>query len=236
VAEWDSGINVHRECPYRKRVKILVDITALLLAERLSKRYNGLEWLFYMKKLGEIDLGDTVLVIVGDPMVPRQTVTTASVDVNDAVPAEYNVVAHCHPMDYNDFSGTDDRYINANNDISLLYRPGKGFVKAVARQKMPCGIYMAVDAEIAGVALLGTIKDAVEKADALAVSAEEKISYIMPKHEKGGKGIVYPYYDYNYYAQYYYEDDDVEDDEEECCEFEKEGKSEGKNKRRRTFY
>ena len=144
---WDTGLRNYfgERCPFIGRDRILIDLGLVYLAEELSSRLPGLEWLFYSRYRRLPGY-----IVVYDAYIPEQLVSSASVRVEDKnLPENYRVVVHRHPFDYESFSHTDDTYINVNNDVSLLYTTR--FVRAYVRERAPCGAYLVHDAEIAGI-------------------------------------------------------------------------------------
>jgi len=65
---------------------------------------------------------EKIVVMEDEFYIPNQKVTTASVDYdhNDC-PEKYNTVIHKHPDGCMSFSGTDEEFINANFDYTLLW-------------------------------------------------------------------------------------------------------------------
>ena len=75
-------------------------------------------------------------IVVDDFMIPEQVVGGATVDFrSDAAPG-YSGVFHKHPNGCKSFSGVDDRYINSNHDLSLLFEGGT-FIMGIVNIDLP---------------------------------------------------------------------------------------------------
>jgi len=154
---WDTGLQVHHNCPYKRAQKILIALHVYELCQLLDDYLPSYEFLIYASLTKRNNY-----IIVHDPEIPKQKVSYASVDVIHSI--DKPVVIHKHPSGLRDFSGIDDNYINANNMLSILYTDGK-FVKAVMKQRMPCGEWLYVDADILGLIVTeGSIDKEVAKA------------------------------------------------------------------------
>ena len=73
---------------------------------------------------------------VDDIMIPKQVVGGATVDFRSPANPEYTGVFHKHPNGCRSFSGTDDNYINANNDLSILFEGGN-FITGIVNIPLP---------------------------------------------------------------------------------------------------
>lgn len=103
----------------------------------LDYHFKGVEFsIFCISKWND---KERVLTVQDAIFVPTQTVSTAFVDYHEDAPEGYNTVIHKHPNGVSNFSGTDDRYINQNFDISLLWMNGQ-FIKGQARVSTPYGL------------------------------------------------------------------------------------------------
>lgn len=72
------------------------------------------------------DFDDDGDLIVSDTFyIPKQKVSTASVDYQEEPHSFYNGCLHRHPDGCTSFSGVDKTYINSNFEFSLLYVQGK---------------------------------------------------------------------------------------------------------------
>lgn len=82
--------------------------------------------------------------------IPEQVVHSAEVDYKEQRPNHrYNTVIHRHPNNMNNFSGGDDRYINRNFDVSILWTANEEFVKGQynlfqhgQRIRLDCDLYI----------------------------------------------------------------------------------------------
>jgi len=109
--------------------------------------------LFYMKGNEysifcpfEYDKEEEMLVVGKKFFVPRQIVSGGAVDYKEDAPRGFSCVIHRHPAGMRRFSVTDENYINANFDLSLLWTDNE-FVLGVFRIKTPYGM-ISIDVDI----------------------------------------------------------------------------------------
>lgn len=81
--------------------------------------------------------------VVTDLVIPRQTVTSSHVSVKAGNSVNGIVEIHRHPFDMSSFSGTDIEYFNYPV-MALVYGSATFRIKAVVKQKLPCGLLGAV--------------------------------------------------------------------------------------------
>ncbi len=105
----------------------------------LMKKYTNCEWLAYL-------LGDEDTRYARDLFVPTQTATSGAVTFVGTKPAGVIGVIHSHHHMGAFFSGTDDAYINQNNDISIVIAH-KG-IKAQVRWVTPCGYKVVCEGKV----------------------------------------------------------------------------------------
>ncbi len=170
---WE-GIRVYTECPFKKDVDtILVDVTVLRACNILNDMFRSTEWLLYCE-LDELE----GYPYVHSPVIPRQEVTSSSVEVTE--PMNKPVVIHSHHSMQASFSNTDDEYINSNHTLSLLYTSTKKLCEGKMRVRMPCGEYLLVDVKNILYVSTGKTLDVEE----FKREAEKKIQRVI---------ITYPY-------------------------------------------
>lgn len=88
-------------------------------AEMCTRGMAGLEFGAHLK--GTFT-SDGYLLVGEDIWIGKQKVSGASIDFEEDPPdATFNGVIHRHPTGCNNFSGTDDTFINQNHMFSLLY-------------------------------------------------------------------------------------------------------------------
>ena len=138
---WEVDIPTINDCGKAPK-EINVKITPIVKSkiDILMKKYPNIEWLAYL--VGE---GTTV----NDLFIPKQEVSAAAVD-NIRCP-EFNTinsigVIHSHHSMGNNFSKTDDDWINQNHDISLCI--SKSGIQGHVRWKTPCDSYKFVNAKV----------------------------------------------------------------------------------------
>ena len=138
---WESDVECISECGKAPdKMVIWIHPLAKEKIEALMEEYTNIEWLAYL--IGE--MGEKIEVT--DLFIPNQEISTAAVD--NIVCEEYNNlntvgVIHSHHSMGNGFSGTDDKYINQNHDISLCIS-NQG-INGHIRWETPCGSYKIVD-------------------------------------------------------------------------------------------
>jgi hypothetical protein len=106
-----------------KKIKCIVPEKLLKTIRKIEKCVNMKlkgtpEFSIYIH--GEFDLNGNYIVSE-DFYIPKQNVSTASVDYLEDPDPYYNGCLHKHPDGCKSFSGTDDKYINSNFEFSLLY-------------------------------------------------------------------------------------------------------------------
>jgi len=72
-----------------------------------------------------------VIEDITDFYVPKQEVTTASVNFKEQIPEKYNVILHRHPAGCRSFSGTDEASLNDEFLASILFIPPFEFPQAL---------------------------------------------------------------------------------------------------------
>lgn len=113
-----------------KSIKCYVPKTISNVMKALNKKFISSEFsIFCIMDYNKIEKQFEVDDIY---YIPKQKVSSASVDYLEDAPEGYNLVIHKHPRGYRSFSGTDDAYINQNFNFSLLWEGGN-FVAGQAR-------------------------------------------------------------------------------------------------------
>lgn len=115
-----------------------------LIDEEIVNRVRDLQAAVERKLRGSNEFGGYVKwhwdekgnVVVDDFMIPKQTVGGATVDFHSPADPEYTGVFHKHPNGCKSFSGTDDTYINSNNDLSILFEGGN-FITGIVNIPLP---------------------------------------------------------------------------------------------------
>lgn len=123
---WSSGIKV------LERMEVIVPVKLLIVCNHIAGKVRGDEFSI-VTNIKEKD--DTELFLSEEFYIPKQEVSASYVKyLPDTY--EYNVVIHRHPDGFDDFSGTDNNYINQNFELSLLYTKRDGFVNGVYNLKL----------------------------------------------------------------------------------------------------
>jgi len=181
---WETEIECVEKCSKApEEVLVWIRPLAKVKIDALMEKYPSIEWFSYL--LGELktDFG----YIVDDIYIPKQTVTSTSVDNIDA--PDFNKLPvigalHSHHGMGNGFSGTDHAYVNGNHDISLVI--SKDGVAGQVRYKTPCGALKIVDAKVKPLMEVDFDKDGFLKSETEKI---EKKTYAPVTHV--GSGINY---------------------------------------------
>ena len=141
---WEAEIECVEACSKAPgEIVIWVRPLAKVKIDALMEKFPSIEWFSYL--LGEVKES----YIVNDIYIPKQTVTSTSVDEIDA--PDFNKLPvigalHSHHGMGNGFSGTDHKYVNGNHNISLVI--SKDGVAGQVRWNTPCGALKIVDAKV----------------------------------------------------------------------------------------
>lgn len=127
----DTELKVVTECGLKPDT---LDITLSRIVNAkidiLMKKFTNCEWLAYL-------IGDFETRYVDDLIIPEQVVSSGAVTSVGSKPAGVIGVIHSHHNLGAFFSGTDDEYINKNNDISIVI--AHNGCKSQVRWTTPCG-------------------------------------------------------------------------------------------------
>lgn len=136
---WESDLKVIN------KVKVIVPLKLLLVCNQIASKVYDDEFSIVTdiisKDLNSIELSENYYI-------PKQIVSSGSIDY---LPDEYNhsVVIHRHPDGLNKFSSTDQKYINQNFELSLLYTKQDSFVNGIYNLKLEDSIIpISVEVEI----------------------------------------------------------------------------------------
>ena len=129
---WDTGLKPIKSCPYMSKVHVFVPIELYFLAEKFNPHT---EYMLYAR--AERDPESEAIIVKPEFCVPEQEVSYAQAKKISGCD-DHNVVIHKHPSGVSHFSGTDDEYINQNNDVSILLEGGT-VKEVVVKKKLPCG-------------------------------------------------------------------------------------------------
>ena len=138
---WEVKIDMIKNCDKSPSfIKVKINPIVKSKIDYLMNKFKNIEWLAYL--IGNDN-------IIEDLFIPDQTVSASS--VNNITCKEYNDknvvgVIHSHHNMRNDFSSTDDEWINQNHNISLCV--SKSGIKGHVRFKTPCGALKIVDAKV----------------------------------------------------------------------------------------
>jgi hypothetical protein len=113
---WETDIDIDtRTIHSREPVTV---ITSEMVQEKIAilmQKFVHMEWLAYL--VGEKCPDGSYYIT--DLAIPKQEVTVVNVYVKDSVDVPIVGVIHSHHDMGNNFSHTDDEYINSNHDLSL---------------------------------------------------------------------------------------------------------------------
>lgn len=145
---WETEIECVEACSKApEEVIIWVCPLAKVKIDALMEKFPSIEWFSYL--LGRKPSEDDQRTIVDDIYIPKQVVTSTSVDNIDA--PDFNKLPvigalHSHHGMGNGFSGTDHTYVNGNHNISLVI--SKDGAAGQVRWQTPCGALKIVDAKV----------------------------------------------------------------------------------------
>jgi len=178
---WETEIDCVEACSKAPgEIVIWVRPLAKVKIDALMEKFPAIEWFSYL--LGEVK----ETYIVNDLYIPKQTVTSTSVDNIDA--PDFNELPvigalHSHHGMGNGFSGTDHKYVNGNHNISLVI--SKDGVAGQVRWNTPCGALKIVDAKVKPLMEVDFDKDEFLKVETEKI---EKKTY-TPNYNAGGHFI-----------------------------------------------
>jgi len=136
---WETEIDMVPSCSKApETVDIFISPLAKDKIEYLMDKFKDIEWLAYLMGEG---------TNVEDIYVPKQKVSPGSVtDIDSSICNKIPIIGviHSHHGMGNGFSGTDNAWINQNNDISLCI--SKEGINGQMRWKTPCGSLKIVKA------------------------------------------------------------------------------------------
>lgn len=131
----------HENCPYKNDLTVIFkkDDYAKILA--INNAFPDNEFSVYFNVIKEQD----GRLLVTEIIVPKQEVGPCSVDYKEHIRSDG--VLHKHPNGIAGFSAVDEKYINANHNISLLFINGKVGL-GTARIQTPCKCLMKVGVKV----------------------------------------------------------------------------------------
>lgn len=159
---WESDLKV------LSKVTVIVPLKLLMICKHIAERVDGDEFSVVTdienKSLDTIRLSDLYYI-------PKQSVTSGSIEY---LPDDYHhsVVIHRHPDGFNNFSSTDNKYINLNFELSLLYTLQDDFVN---------GLYnLRLDEVIIPLPVKIIVDDGIEKIDIINIERRNNLKEFLP--------------------------------------------------------
>lgn len=136
---WESGLEV-----VKSPVTIVVPSSLVNVVSAIEAQIRDSEFSVYVKA----NMDDVACIVVSEEYyIPDQDVTMASVEYNDPPVDGFNAVLHKHPSGMKVFSSTDDKYINQNFDVSLLWCDKK-FVNAIVNYEIRRGVKLQLEGRV----------------------------------------------------------------------------------------
>lgn len=137
----DEDLKIVTECGRKPTEQINVYFNRLAYSkiQFLMKKFVSCEWLAYL-------IGDKENRYVKDIFIPSQEASSGAVNNVGAKPPETIGVIHSHHNMGAFFSGTDDAYINQNNDISIVI--AHSGIKAMVKWTTPCGYKIETEGKV----------------------------------------------------------------------------------------
>lgn len=112
---WETDIKMEEAPKNTEPVSVFLSDIVRDKLSILMMKFHRMEWLAYLK--GERGINNSF--IINDIIIPKQSVSPATVSVEEGVNQKTIGVIHSHHDMGNFFSHTDDEYINQNHDLSL---------------------------------------------------------------------------------------------------------------------
>jgi hypothetical protein len=172
---WNSGL-------------INIDNVVVRVSENLVKKmhylhneYPSIEVGGYIKYIQKVEGNTLVFEVPPEIYIPEQTCTAGSIKFEEPPPKGWGGVIHKHPPGVTSFSSTDEEFINANFDLSLLYEPQHGITDGMVRLTLKEDMKLRVKPKIE--IKTETVQFEIPK---------EKIKNALPKYK----------YNYNYLGKY----------------------------------
>jgi proteasome lid subunit RPN8/RPN11 len=139
---WKSGLET-TVCGMVPSAKVQIHPLAHQKIQALMGEFKNQEWLGYLT--GKVKDGT---FLVRDVVIPKQEASVASVQVlaQARTPEKLIGVIHSHHTMGSFFSGTDEEFINANHNLSIVVSV-QGY-KAEVRLKAPCGALVKKEAKV----------------------------------------------------------------------------------------
>lgn len=138
---WEVELDTVEKCSKApSEIEVLIEPLVKVKIERLMEKFKSTEWLAYL-------LGEGINVT--DIYIPKQKVSAGSVtDIETSACNRLPVIGviHSHHSMGHSFSGTDNEWINQNNDISLCI--SHDGISGHVRWETPCGSMKTVDAKV----------------------------------------------------------------------------------------
>ena len=131
---WESDLTILKSII----VRIPIEIEGTF--RELHKRYPHIEVGAYLKYAPKTEGETLVLEVEKEIYIPKQECTSGDIKFLEPPPEGWNAVIHKHPSGVSRFSSTDETYINANFDLSILFEPQTGFCDASYRLKTDYGL------------------------------------------------------------------------------------------------
>jgi len=131
---WESDLTILKEIV----VRVPIEIEGTM--RELHRKFPHIEVGAYLKYAPRVE-GEILILEVGkDIYIPRQECTAGDIKFLEPPPEGWSAVIHKHPTGVSSFSQTDETYINANFDLSILFEPVSGFCDASYRLKTDFGL------------------------------------------------------------------------------------------------
>ena len=184
---WESGLEI-----VKPPINIIVPASLVDVMTSIEAQIKNAEFSIYVK--ADIsNVGD--VVISEEYCIPDQNVSMADVEYNDPPVDGFNAVIHKHPSGMRVFSTTDDKYINKNFEVSLLWCD-KMFVTAIVNYEIRSGVKLQLEGEVVvGVDKTLPVVDVgkIHKAKIVALGS----GHLYPKGGSafGGYAEMYGHYD-----------------------------------------
>lgn len=120
------------ETTFEKKIIIHIPVNLQLVCNTIASKVGGDEFSIFTKVLRK---DKNHFYLDSNYVIPPQEVSVTSIDYGRDPDQFVDVVIHRHPDGMHTFSGIDDKFINKNFPVSILFTQAAGFV--FGRYNMP---------------------------------------------------------------------------------------------------
>jgi hypothetical protein len=137
----NEDLKIVNECGRKpiEPINVYFNRLAYSKVQYLMKKFRSCEWLAYL-------IGDKNNRYIKDIFIPSQEASSGAINNVGPKPVGTIGVIHSHHSMGAFFSGTDDAFINQNNDISIVI--AHSGIKAMVKWTTPCGYKLETEGNV----------------------------------------------------------------------------------------